>query len=264
MRPENPMVSVIVPNFNNEKFLSEAIESVLNQSYKNFELIVVDDGSTDGSIEILKKFDESLTYFSTVNRGAAAARNLGVLSSQGSIIAFLDSDDLWKKTKLEEQVKKMVENNLDLVYCHIQEIDQHGVRGKIRFAANRGYCHDLFVANPNTAIVIGGMSTAIIRKDLLSLSGLFDKLVPAPTEDWDFLRRYCKFANIDYCDEILSEYRLHSSNISRSSLKRYFRGNLHSVKKMFLEEKITFFRRQIIKAKLYLGFLKHLLKCYFE
>jgi glycosyltransferase involved in cell wall biosynthesis len=259
-----PLVSVIMPNYNNEKYLAEAIESVLNQSYSNLELIVVDDGSTDGSLETLKDFEHSLTCISTVNRGAAAARNLGILNSKGSIIAFLDSDDLWRQRKLEVQVKQMIRNDVDLVYCHVQEIDQRGTKGKVRSASHRGYCHDQYVDNPNKAIIIAGMSTVILKKELLAISGLFDKQVPAPTEDWDFLRRYSRIAKVDYSDEVLAEYRLHESNISKSSLKKYFSGNLYSARKMFMEVNIPFAKRQRIRSRLLLGYLKHLIKSYFE
>jgi glycosyltransferase involved in cell wall biosynthesis len=259
-----PLVSVVMPNYNNEKYLAEAIESVLNQSYSNFELIVVDDGSTDGSLKILKDFNHLLTCISTDNRGAAAARNLGILNSKGSIIAFLDSDDLWTQKKLEVQVNQMIEDDLDLVYCHVQEIDQNGIKGKVRSASHRGDCHDHYVGNPNKAIIIAGMSTVILKKELLAISGLFDKQVPAPTEDWDFLRRYSRIAKVDYSDEVLAEYRLHESNISKSSLKRYFSGNLYSVRKMFMEVNIPFAKRQRIRSRLLFGFLKHLIKNYFE
>jgi glycosyltransferase involved in cell wall biosynthesis len=264
MISSHPLVSVIMPNYNNEKYLAEAIESVLNQSYSNFELIVVDDGSTDGSLEIIKDFDHLLTCISTVNRGAAAARNLGILNSKGSVIAFLDSDDLWKQKKLEVQVKQMIRNDVDLVYCHVQEIDQRGTKGKVIPASHRGYCHDQYVDNPNKAVIIAGMSTVILKKELLAISGLFDKQVPAPTEDWDFLRRYSRIAKVDYSDEVLTEYRLHESNISKSSLKRYFSGNLYSAHKMFMEVNIPFTKRQRIRSRLLLGFLKHLIKSYFE
>jgi glycosyltransferase involved in cell wall biosynthesis len=264
MSLSNPLVSVIMPNFNNEKYLAQAIESVLQQTLKSFELIVVDDGSTDGSLGILESYGDSIQYFSTKNRGAAAARNLGILNSKGSIIAFLDSDDLWLLGKLSKQVTKLLAEDLDLVYCHVQEIDARNSPGIIKFARFKGDCHKDFMENPSVAVIVAGMSTAIIRRELLAVSGIFDTRVPAPTEDWDFLRRFCKHARVDYCDEVLTQYRIHANNISRSSFRRYFSGNLFSIHKMFIEEKIGFFKRFHLHSKLYVGFAKHYLKSHFH
>ena len=256
----SPLVSIIMPNFNNEKYLGQAIDSVLNQTLTDFELIVVDDGSTDGSIDILKSYGESIRYFSTENRGAAAARNLGILNSKGSIIAFLDSDDLWSRRKLSKQVNKLVDEKLDLVYCHVQEIDDKNNLGMVRIAKFKGNCFEDFIKNPGVAVIVAGMSSSIIRRELMALSGIFDTNVPAPTEDWDFLRRFCKYAEVGYCDEVLAQYRIHSTNISKSSFRRYFNGNLFSLQKLFIEEKTGFFRRLSILLKMYVGFTKHYLK----
>jgi glycosyltransferase involved in cell wall biosynthesis len=256
----NPFVSVIMPNFNNEKYLAQAIDSVLKQTFINFELLVVDDGSSDRSLEIIKSYGDSIRYISTENRGAAAARNLGILNSKGSIIAFLDSDDLWSHRKLTKQLDKLIEEELDLVYCHAQEIDDRNNPGIVRYAKFSGNCFKDFIDNPGVAVIVAGMSSAIIRKELLSISGIFDTQVPAPTEDWDFLRRFCKHARVGYCDEVLTQYRIHSTNISRSSFRRYFNGNLFSVRKMFNEEKIGVFKRLHLLFKLFIGFTKHYLK----
>jgi len=260
MSKSNPLVSVIMPNFNNEKFLAQAVDSVLKQTFVNYELIVVDDGSSDRSIEILEGYGDSIRYFCTENRGAAAARNLGILNSKGSVIAFLDSDDLWHFEKLSKQIKKLIDEDLDLVYCHVQEIDERNSTGNLRYAKFSGNCFKDFVEKPGVAVIVAGMSSAIIRKELLSLSGIFDTNVPAPTEDWDFLRRYCKYARVGYCNEVLTYYRIHATNISNSSFQRYFNGNLFSVHKMFNEENIGLFKRLQLLLKLYAGFIKHYLK----
>jgi glycosyltransferase involved in cell wall biosynthesis len=260
MSSSNPLVSVIMPNFNNEKYLAQAIDSVLQQTSTNFELLVVDDGSTDRSLEILESYGDSIQYFSTENRGAAAARNLGILNSKGSLIAFLDSDDLWLLGKLSKQVAKLLDEDLDLVYCHVQEIDARNNPGITKYAQFKGNCFKDFIENPSVAVIVAGMSTAIIRRELLALSGLFDTSVPAPTEDWDFLRRYCKQARVGYCEEVLTQYRIHATNISASSFRRYFSGNLFSLHKMFLEERIGIFKRLQLISKLYFGFTKHYIK----
>jgi glycosyltransferase involved in cell wall biosynthesis len=96
-------VSVIIPVYNGEQYLAEAIESVLNQFYRPRQVIVVDDGSTDGSANVARRFSEHIQCYSQPNRGAAAARNLGIKNSKGSFLAFLDADDLWTPDKLKLQ-----------------------------------------------------------------------------------------------------------------------------------------------------------------
>ena len=103
---EQNLVSVVMPAYNSEKYIAESIESVLNQTFKNFEIIVVDDGSTDNTRKIISDYkDNRIRYYYQENLGSGAARNLGLSNSRGNWIAFLDSDDLWNPVKLEEQLK---------------------------------------------------------------------------------------------------------------------------------------------------------------
>ncbi|XOB46585.1 MAG: glycosyltransferase family 2 protein [Candidatus Nealsonbacteria bacterium] len=113
-----PKVSVITPLYNSKKYIEKAIKSVLNQTYKDFESIIIDDGSTDGSGELVKdKFGDKVKYVYQENKGAAAAVNKGISLSQGDYIAFCDSDDWWLPEKLEKQVKFLEANqNFGLVY----------------------------------------------------------------------------------------------------------------------------------------------------
>ena len=102
------MVSVIIPVYNSERYISEAVESVLNQTYRNLQVIVINDGSTDGTERALEPYMDHINYFFQENRGVAAARNVGIRSSRGRHIAFLDSDDIWMPEKLENQVSYMI------------------------------------------------------------------------------------------------------------------------------------------------------------
>ena len=117
----NPLVSVIIPNYNGAPFIAEALETVFEQRLNNLEVIVIDDGSTDNSMEILERFRSQIKLISTENFGAAAARNSGMKAARGEFIAFLDSDDLWTKDKLTRQLYMLQKLNLDLVYCSSQE-----------------------------------------------------------------------------------------------------------------------------------------------
>jgi glycosyltransferase involved in cell wall biosynthesis len=120
MNPQ-PSISVIIPVYNGERYLQEAIQSVLDQTYPVHEIIVIDDGSTDRSVEIAQQFSQ-VTLLTQANRGAAAARNLGLQSAHGELIAFLDADDRWLPEKLAIQTNALIENpQVDIVFTHVQQ-----------------------------------------------------------------------------------------------------------------------------------------------
>lgn len=125
-----PTVSIVTPVYNSEKLISETIESVLNQTYSDFEMVIVDDCSTDNSKEVIKKhsnIDKRIKYHRLKeNSGAAVARNKGIELSIGRYICFLDSDDLWTKTKLEEQLNFMKEKNIAFSFTSYSLIDEKG------------------------------------------------------------------------------------------------------------------------------------------
>ncbi len=114
------LVSIVMPNYNSEKYVAETIKSVLDQTYENWELLFVDDCSTDNSLEIARSFnDERIKILQNeANSGAAVSRNYALREAKGKWIAFLDSDDLWAPTKLEEQIAFMVENGYDFTYTY--------------------------------------------------------------------------------------------------------------------------------------------------
>ncbi|ARV13821.1 glycosyltransferase family 2 protein [Polaribacter sp. SA4-12] len=126
----NNLVSIITPNYNSEKFISETINSVLNQTYKNWEMIIVDDVSTDKSIDIITFFckqDSRIQLHQlSDNSGAAIARNKAISLAKGTFIAFLDSDDLWLPKKLEFQLDFMLKNNYSLSYTSYEIINEEG------------------------------------------------------------------------------------------------------------------------------------------
>jgi glycosyltransferase involved in cell wall biosynthesis len=118
----SPLVSVIIPVYNGDRYLGEAIESVLRQSYQPLEVIVVDDGSTDTTATVARQFGAAIHYLYQENGGTAAARNLGIQRSQGSFLAFLDADDLWLENKLELQMGAFAEQpTLELVSGQVEQ-----------------------------------------------------------------------------------------------------------------------------------------------
>lgn len=232
----NPLISIVIPNYNGVFFVEEALESALNQDYMNKEVIVVDDGSTDGSGELLRKYEDRIRLIQTENRGAAAARNTGLRAAEGELIAFLDSDDIWKPSKLTLQVRKMAEEDADLVYCHGQEFGNLSGETPKKLAQYSGDCYPFFKRYPGKAIIHMGSSTALLKRDLLAISGLLDTCFTGHAEDWDFFRRYCRIAKVSYCDEVLVMIRKHSNSISERALDDFYVGNRRAILKMFAED----------------------------
>ena len=126
----NDLVSIITPSFNSESYLEDCINSVLNQTYTNWELLIVDDGSTDSSRQLIERFANFerriKPIFLDKNIGAAAARNLALENCSASYIAFLDSDDLWLPTKLDVQLRFMQENNYDFTFSSYTVVSENG------------------------------------------------------------------------------------------------------------------------------------------
>lgn len=126
---DTPLVSVVVPVYNAARFLEKTVMSVLNQTYRNFELIMVDDGSPDQSLEILREFEKRDPRVRVIaykpNQGAAHARNTGIEQAKGMYIALLDSDDVWKEDKLEKQVRLIESRGADIAYCSYGFIDEN-------------------------------------------------------------------------------------------------------------------------------------------
>jgi glycosyltransferase involved in cell wall biosynthesis len=181
-----PKVSVIIPTYNRLSMLKEAVESVLAQDFEDMELIVVDDGSTDGTGEEMKGYGGRVKVLQhSENRGVSVARNRGILLAKGKYIAFLDSDDLWVKGKLKIQVT-FLDDNPPYPLCYTDEIwirKGKRVNPKIKHSKYSGWifekCLPLCTISP---------SSAVMRKTLFSKVGLFDEALPV-CEDYDFWLR---------------------------------------------------------------------------
>ncbi len=180
-------VSVIIPTFNRAAFLKEAIDSVLSQSYRDFELIVVDDGSTDSTREILQDY-QGLTYLYQENRGVSAARNKGIQAAQGEYIAFLDSDDLWTRHKLQIQVAWM-EANPEIPACYTDEIWIR--QGKRVNPMKKHQKYSGWIFDKCLPLCIISPSSILIRRELLQQVGGFDESLPV-CEDYDLWLRITK------------------------------------------------------------------------
>jgi glycosyltransferase involved in cell wall biosynthesis len=234
MKSDLPRVSVIIPNFNYAQYLEEAIESVLKQTHPDIEIIVVDDGSTDNSIEIANRYLDRITLISKVNGGVSSARNVGIKNSSGSFICFLDADDFWEKNKVELQLKKALEGNIGLIYSGILECDSKLFPVREIKPIFQGDCEEKYRFRPGSAVAILGTSTALISRDVLHEVGFFDSELNT-SADWDFLRRISKVTDFGYVDSPLVRYRRHASNMSSGSLARYYRDNEKALNKMVAE-----------------------------
>lgn len=189
-RETKPLVSVIIPTFNRGWILKEAIDSVLVQEFKDFELIVVDDGSTDNTQDILDLYKGDILAVRQENKGVSAARNTGLGLASGNLISFLDSDDLWLPKKLSEQVAFFC-SNPDVLICQTEETwIRRGVRvnPKKRHKKLSG-----MIFEPSLALCLVSPSAVMIRRSLLDQVGLFDEGLPA-CEDYDlWLRISCNY-----------------------------------------------------------------------
>ncbi len=181
-----PKVSVIIPTYDRLPMLKEAIQSVLDQDFEDFELIVVDDGSKDGTSEEIKKYGGrvKLLHYSE-NRGVSFARNRGILHAKGKYIAFLDSDDLWLKGKLKIQVA-FLDENPHYPLCYTDEIWIR--RGKRVNPMKKHAKYSGWIFEKCLPLCIISPSSAIMRRNLFSKVGLFDEALPV-CEDYDFWLR---------------------------------------------------------------------------
>jgi glycosyltransferase involved in cell wall biosynthesis len=227
-------VSVIIPNYNYAQYIGQAIESVLLQTYSNIEIIVVNNGSTDNSLEILEKYRDRIFIVNQQNLGQSGARKSGLMHSKGEYIAFLDADDIWEPQKIEKQIA-LFSSTTELVYSGINlfsERDQKIVSTYIPIF--RGSCSSAFIEFPGVSIVVSGESTVIFTRSLLEKVGGFDPELNSAA-GWDFFRRCSKFTNFDFVSEPLANYRIHSSNMSKSS-KNTIDDIRKAYKKLFDDE----------------------------
>ncbi|MEA1947109.1 MAG: glycosyltransferase [Thermodesulfobacteriota bacterium] len=187
---ENPLISVIIPTYNRGWIIKEAIDSVLAQDFKDFELIAVDDGSTDHTFSILKSYSDNIIVIRQDNHGVSAARNRGIAEASGRFIAFLDSDDLWMPRKLKRQVD-FFNSNPDACICQTEEIwirNNMRVNPKKRHKKPRG-----IIFEPSLALCLVSPSAVMIRRSLFKKVGGFDETLPA-CEDYDlWLRISCRY-----------------------------------------------------------------------
>jgi len=211
---KTPLVSIITPCYNSERYIAKAIESVINQTFIDWELIIIDDKSTDNSLSIIKEFlkiePKIKLIEQDINIGAANARNIGIKNAIGEYISFLDSDDIWLPEKLEKQIKYMRDNNILLTYCSYYTIDENDNIKNIRRAKDKVDFNDILKSN------FIGNSTAIYNAKILG-KRYFENI---HHEDYLYWIRIIK--DIQYAKGIdlpLAKYRVRNSSISSNKIK---------------------------------------------
>lgn len=184
---QNPKISIVIPVFNGEKTIEETIQSITNQTFDDFEIIVINDGSTDSTLDIISSLNEPrLNIFSYTNAGLSAARNRGIAKAKGEYISFIDADDMWTDNKLEEQLKALQKNSqASVAYSWTNWIDENG-----NFLRPGGHINangDVFLQLLKRDFIESG-SNVIVKTKALATVGNFDDSINA-VADWDMWLR---------------------------------------------------------------------------
>ena len=199
MSSQVTLVSVIIPTFNRAKFVTDAIESVLKQSYENIEMIIVDDGSTDETPPLLQRYSDRAQLIRTENRGVSAARNTGFKQSKGELVCFLDSDDYWLEKKVERQIDYFARHP-EMHICQTGEIwIRHGRRVNPKKKHRK---LDGWIYERSLELCIVTPSAVMMKRSLLDDVGLFDEEMPV-CEDYDLWLRIASQYPIGLIEENL-------------------------------------------------------------
>lgn len=222
MQRGNPVVSIIIPTYNRAHLLGRAIQSVLDQTHQDFELIIVDDGSTDNTEEIVRSFsDERIRYIKhDKNRGGAAARNTGIKAARGEYIAFQDSDDEWLPEKLEKQIRvfETVPPEVGVVYTgfHRLENNKKTYIPSSKITQKEGYIF--------SSLLKGNFVTTqavLVKRECFERAGMFDENLPR-LQDWELFIRISKYYHFKCIDEplVISYYQPRSISADQNALIR--------------------------------------------
>ncbi len=250
----NPKISVIISTYNRANLLPRTIKSVLNQTFQNFELIIIDDASTDSTEEVVKSFNDSRVIYIKNKKnwgGPARPKNIGIEKAQGEFVAFLDDDDEWLPQKLEKQLKIFEESkkNLGLVACYALDVcvDKNVVnKYKITIPKN---CSNVFPLILEKCF-IHSTSSVLIKKQVLTKLGYFDENLKV-TDDWELWIRILKEYEFDFVAEPLFKYYFHGKNVSETI------NVLQRIKEIeYILEKYKIFYEQYPRAKA--GALRHM------
>lgn len=212
LQSEN-LVSVITPAYNSERFIAETINSVISQTYQNWELIIVDDGSTDNTVNVVKSFQEKdariKLFENKTNKGSAFSRNLALRNAKGRWIAFLDSDDLWHPSKLEKQIEFMSKNDLHFSYTNYCEINENSEETGISITGPK-----TINKNKMLAYCWPGCLTVMYDAEFTGTMQTYDIKI---NEEYALWINVARKTNCYLLDENLAKYRRHTKSLSNIS-----------------------------------------------
>lgn len=219
-----PLVSVVIATYNMGKYIDQAVESVLNQSWKNLEIIVVDDGSTDDTQNVMARFadDKRVIYLKTENQGQPKAKNHGIKNSKGDFIAFCDADDLWEENKLEIQMPLFANDRIGVVYSDVSNISPDNKRF-IRPSNEKRYTGKVIEKMLLENFVPFG--TSVIRRACIEKNGIFDEQFRMGI-DWDLWLRYSLDWEFAFTPERTYIYRIWEGQMSNNYRGRYNHAHL--------------------------------------
>ena len=241
LKPRNPEVSIIIPAYRVAAFMQETLESVFAQSFTDFEVIVINDGSPD-TVELenaIEKYRLAITYLKQANQGAGAARNAGLRVARGRFVAFLDGDDIWLPSFLNEQLKLIQsDGGYDLVYADAVNFGDQASDGRTSMEANPSNGEVTF--NKLLCGECNVITSAVVaRKELIMQVGLFDVNFPN-SQDFDLWLRLAKDAKarITYQQRVLVRRRLYQGSLASDSVKS-FEGELRVLEKVSRRADLT-------------------------
>jgi glycosyltransferase involved in cell wall biosynthesis len=205
-------VSAVIPVHNGADYVAEAIRSALSQTRAPIECLVIDDGSTDATPEVVRQFGQDVVYVRHKRTGVSAARNRGARLARGGLIGFLDHDDEWLPDKLEQQVQALGNQGATLALCAVDVVDQDGRRQRTQRLRPRDDLLTGMLMFDGTETVSCSSAGLMQREELLRMGG-FDRALSV-SADWDLLFRVLLQGPVTYVDEPLVRYRMHERNMS--------------------------------------------------
>ena len=230
-----PQITVILPTWNRAKWLKKSVESVLSQTFQDFELIVVDDASADSTEEVLESYSGKIrTIFLPENLGVSAARNTAIMQSDSKWIAFLDSDDFWHTEKLEKQIK----HTKIFPEYKIHFTDEIWIRNGIRVnPKNKHMKKEGWIFKPSLPLCLMAPSTVMLRRSLLERHGMFDEDLPV-CEDYDLWLRLTAYNPVALLNEkLMTRQGGHSDQLSKK-LWGIDRFRVQSLQKILSQENL--------------------------
>jgi phenylacetate-CoA ligase len=248
------LVSVIIPTYNAAQYIKDALESAFSQTYKNLEVIIIDDGSTDNTKTVIEQYaqhnTQNIHYIYQSNKGLSSARNTGIKASKGVYIAFLDSDDIWLPAKIECQMSAISESNsIGIIGCGGYFI---GSNNRIMKEFNRENCSDKkdLLKRLSFKNIVSGGSEALVKRECLDKAGLFDETLIS-AEDWDMWLRIAKFWDIRFVEKPLVKIRVRDDSMSApTNAEKMLNNELAVLKKHFSNSKFLKWNL-ILKMKTY-------------